>query len=93
MTIQVLGPGCPRCKQLLEQTKQAVKELKLNIEVEYSSDIEKMIGLGAMGSPVLAVDNKIALAGQIPGVEKIKEILTNCGNKSEQAGGCSCGSC
>jgi small redox-active disulfide protein 2 len=94
MTIQVLGSGCPNCKKLFEQTKQAVSELKLDAEVEYSNDIEKIMALGAMSSPVLAIDNKIALAGQVPGVEKIKEIITNC-NKSESGEpcGCSCGCC
>jgi len=93
MIIQVLGSGCPNCKKLFEQTRQAAVELKLNAQVEYSDDIQKIIELGAMSSPVLAIDNKIALTGQVPGVEKIKAILTNCDNKSEQAGGCACGCC
>lgn len=94
MQIQIFGSGCPTCKKLFEQTKQAVSELKLDMEVEYSNDIQKIIELGAMSSPVLAINNKIALAGQVPGVEKIKEIITNCDNiKSEQASSCSCGCC
>ncbi|MFA5024858.1 MAG: thioredoxin family protein [Patescibacteria group bacterium] len=94
MTIFVLGSGCPNCKQFFEQVKQAVSELKLDVRVEYSNDIQKMIELGAMSSPVLVVNDKIALAGQVPGVEKIKEILTNCyGAESGGANGCSCGSC
>ncbi|MFA5359936.1 MAG: thioredoxin family protein [Patescibacteria group bacterium] len=94
MQIQVLGSGCPTCKTLFEQTKQAVSELKLDIAVEYSNDIQKMIELGAMSSPLLVINNKIALAGQVPGVERIKEILTNNNSiKSESTSGCSCGSC
>ena len=91
--VQVFGSGCPACKKLFEQTKQAVSELKLDIEVEYSNDIQKMIELGAMSSPALAINNKIALAGQVPGLKKIKEIIINNNIKSEQASGCSCGSC
>jgi small redox-active disulfide protein 2 len=94
MTIQVLGSGCPNCKKLFEQTKQAAAELKLDTEVEYSNDIEKIMALGAMSSPVLAIDNKVALSGQVPGVERIKEILANCNStESREAGGCSCGCC
>lgn len=92
--IQVLGPGCSNCKKLFEQTKQAVAELNLEAQVEYSNDIQKMVELGAMSSPALAIDDKIVLAGQVPGAEKIKEIITkNNIIKSEPAGGCSCGSC
>lgn len=93
-SIQVLGSGCPTCKKLFEQTKQAVSELKLDIKVEYFNDIQKIIELGAMSSPVLAINNKIALAGKVPGVEAIKDIILNFNNiKSEQSSGCSCGCC
>jgi len=91
--IQVFGSGCPTCKKLFEQTKQAVSELKLDIKVEYLNDMQRIIKLGAMSSPVLVINNKIALAGRVPGVEKIKEIINSNNIKSEQANGCSCGSC
>jgi small redox-active disulfide protein 2 len=94
MIIKVLGSGCPTCKKLFEKTKQAVSELQLDAEVEYSNDIQEMLALGAMSSPVLAIDNKIALSGQVPGVEKIKEIITNCNKSgSGEPSGCSCGCC
>jgi len=75
MKIQVLGSGCPTCKELYELTLQAVKELNLNEEVEYITDISKIIEMGVMSSPVLAVDGKPVLVGQVPEVEKIKNIL------------------
>jgi len=75
MKIQVLGSGCPTCKRLYELTLQAVKELNLNEEVEYITDISKIIEMGVMSSPVLAVDGRPVLVGQVPEVEKIKNIL------------------
>jgi len=75
MKIQVLGSGCPTCKRLYELTLQAVKELNLNEDVEYITDISKIIEMGVMSSPVLAVDGKPVLVGQVPEVEKIKNIL------------------
>jgi small redox-active disulfide protein 2 len=93
MIIQVYGSGCPTCKKLFEQTKQAVSELNLKIEVECSDDVQKIVELGAMSSPALVINNKIALAGQVPGVEKIKAILTNSDNNKSEGEGCSCGCC
>jgi small redox-active disulfide protein 2 len=94
MIIQVLGSGCPTCKKLFEQTKQAVTELKLIAQVEYSNDIQKIIELGAMSSPVLVIDNRIVMAGQVPGIEKIKEIITkNNEIKSGPVSACGCGHC
>ncbi|MFA4941956.1 MAG: thioredoxin family protein [Patescibacteria group bacterium] len=92
-SIQVLGPGCPSCKKLFELTKQAVADLNLGIEVEYSDDIQKIIAMGVMSSPVLAVNNKVVLAGQLPSIEKIKNLLVN-GEKIEpeiKINSCSCG--
>lgn len=94
-TIQVLGSGCPTCKKLFELTKQAASELNLEVEVEYINDIQKLIELGVMSSPVLAINNKAILAGQVPSVEKIKEILKSDIElaPNEAAGHCGCGNC
>lgn len=74
--IQVFGSGCPTCKKLFEITKKAVAELDLKVGVEYITDIQKIIELGVMSSPVLVVNDQIVLAGQLPTLEKIKELIT-----------------
>jgi len=75
MQIQVLGSGCPTCKKLFELTKQAVEELDLKTEVEYITDIQKIVEMGVMSSPVLAIDGKPVITGFLPDVEKIKETI------------------
>lgn len=75
MKIQVLGSGCPTCKNLHEITKRAVDDLKLEAKVEYltgSVGIQKIIELGAMNSPVLVVDDKVVMTGFTPDLAKIK---------------------
>jgi small redox-active disulfide protein 2 len=75
MKIQVLGSGCPTCKKLYEMTKAAVSANGLSIEVEYITDVAKMIEMGLMQSPVLMIDGKIAAAGRVPSGEELKEII------------------
>jgi len=75
MKIQVLGSGCPTCHKLLELTQRAVKELNLNEEVEYITDVSKIVEMGVMSSPVLAVDGKPVMVGFLPDIEKIKSLL------------------
>ena len=91
MKIQVLGAGCPTCKKLLELTKLAVKELNLAEEVEYVTDVSKIIEMGVMSSPVLAVDGSPVMIGFTPDIEKIKKALTSNTIDTEQSGNCSCG--
>lgn len=92
MKIQVLGSGCPTCKNLYELTKTAVKELGIDTEVEYITDISKIIELGVMQSPVLTIDGKVAMLGS-GNLNKIKEVLTKGKNinPSDEKSTCSCG--
>lgn len=75
MKIQVLGSGCATCKKLFELTKKATDELGLGVEVEYIVDVQKIINMGLMSSPVLTIDGKPVLVGRVPEAEKIKEII------------------
>lgn len=86
MKIQVLGSGCPTCKKLYEITGEAVGSLGKKVELEYLTGLEgtqRIIELGGMSSPVLAVDGKIALVGFTPDKKVITQaILAALKNKS-----------
>jgi small redox-active disulfide protein 2 len=78
MKVQVLGSGCPTCKKLYEITQKAVGEMSLDATVEYltgAEGMQKIIELGAMSSPLLIVNDQIAMTGFTPDIEKIKEII------------------
>lgn len=96
MKIEVLGSGCPACHKLFELTKKAVADLGLKDEVEYITDIQKIIEMGVMQVPVLAIDGKPVMTGTTNDIEKVKSFfLVDCENieKSETKGepGCTCG--
>lgn len=71
-SIKVLGAGCKSCHQMYENTKQAVQNAGLNIEVEYITDMDKVMQYGAMSMPVLVVNEKVVSVGK---VLKLKEII------------------
>jgi glutaredoxin len=78
MKIQVLGSGCPTCHKLFELTQIAVSELKITDKVEYltgNEGMQKIIELGSMSSPVLAIDDKIMMVGFTPDIEKLKRLI------------------
>ena len=91
--IQVLGPGCASCKKLFELTKQAVQEMGLKTEVEYVTDIQKIIEMGVMQSPILAINGKPVLTGAVSDIEKIKNalIVKKVSEGDDNKSGCSCG--
>ncbi len=75
MKIQVLGSGCKSCEALYERVKKVASEINPQLEVEYITDITKIVELGAMSSPVFAIDNQIITAGQMPSEEEIKNAI------------------
>ena len=75
--IQILGSGCPSCRQLFELTKEVVEDLKIDSEVEYITDVTKIIEMGLMTSPVLAINGKAVLVGGGKSKEEIKEVILN----------------
>lgn len=91
MTIQVLGSGCPTCKKLYEIVTMAAKELCMDCDVEYITDIRRIIEMGIMSSPVLAVDGKPVMVGYTPDLEKIKKALTSSVSYKSTQNKCSCG--
>jgi small redox-active disulfide protein 2 len=74
--IQVLGPGCTKCKVLYEHADQAARELGLDYEIEKVTDIAAIMGYGVMSTPALVVDGKVRLSGRVPSAEQVKEFLS-----------------
>jgi small redox-active disulfide protein 2 len=74
-SIQVLGPGCPKCQVLYERTKQALQEIGLECDIEKVTDIETIVGLGVLSTPALVVDGAVKVHGQVPTVARLKELI------------------
>jgi len=89
-SIEVIGSGCANCKKMHELAVAAAKELNLGIEVGYSNEIQKALAMGAMQSPVLAVNGKAVLTGSVD-LEKIKKALGQKKASDEPSGCCPCG--
>ena len=75
MKIQILGTGCPKCKQLTANAEQAVRELGINAEIEKVEDIKEIIKFGVMMTPALAVNGQVKAVGKVLSPEEIKKLL------------------
>lgn len=78
VSIKVLGAGCKSCHEMYENTKEAVKNAGLSVEVEYITDMEKVMGYGVMSMPGLVVNEKVVSMGKVlkaADVEKLLEAL------------------
>ena len=73
--IEVLGMGWPKCNQLAERAKEAVKELAIEAEVVKVQDIRAIANYGVLITPALVVDGVVKVAGKVPKLEEIKEWM------------------
>ena len=73
--IKVLGAGCKSCHEQYENAKIAVESLGLNVEVEYITDMEKVISYGVMSMPALLVNDKIVSVGKVLKPKEIEKLL------------------
>ena len=73
--LQILGPGCSKCRMLTDHTEQAARALGLEYTLEKVTDINDIIAFGIMATPALVVDGEVKVSGRVPSVEMIKPLL------------------
>ena len=74
-TLQILGPGCPKCMKLTENAESAAKELGIEYEIEKVADINEIMKFGVMMTPALAVDGQVKSVGKVISPDEIKKML------------------
>jgi small redox-active disulfide protein 2 len=73
--IEVLGPGCPRCYETHRVVRHVVDEAKLDCQVQKSESVERLIELGVLKTPAVALDGKVVLSGHIPKADELRRLL------------------
>ncbi len=75
MIIQVLGPGCSRCKTLYETVNKAVAETGVEALVEKISDMQKIMTYDILMTPGLVIDGSVKVAGRVPNLDEVKKLI------------------
>jgi len=76
MKIKVLGPGCAKCYQLEETTREVVKELGIDAEIDYVKDIKKIMEYPILTTPGLVIDEKLVCSGRVPSKSEVSTYIT-----------------
>ena len=75
MNIKVLGGGCKSCETLLRAAKEAVTNKGIDAEIEYITDMEKIMNYGVMSMPALMIDGKVVCAGKVLKAKDVEKYL------------------
>lgn len=75
VSIKVLGAGCASCHKMYENAKEAVNNLGTDIQVEYVTDMEKIMEYGVMSMPAFVVNEKVVSMGKVLKTAEIEDVL------------------
>ncbi len=73
--IEILDPGCARPKETYRVVQHVVETEGLPFDVVKVESMDRMIELGLLATPGVAVDGKFVFSGRIPKAEEIRKIL------------------
>ena len=71
--IKVLGSGCKSCRQLYDNALKAAEGT--GVEVEYITDMQKIMEYGAMSMPALVVNEKVVSVGRVLKPAQILDMI------------------
>ena len=74
-SVKVLGAGCKACHKQYENVKASMKKMGVSVEVEYITDMEKVMTYGAMSMPVIVVNEKIVSEGVVLKASEVEKLF------------------
>lgn len=74
-TIEILGTGCPKCRQLTAAADEAARRLGLDYELVKVTTIPDILARGVMLTPALVVDGQVRAAGRVPPPAELDRLL------------------
>lgn len=75
MVIKVLGSGCANCHKLEALAKEAAARLGIDAEVVKVTEYPEIMAYGVMSTPALVVDEQLKLAGRVPSLDEVVQVL------------------
>ena len=78
-SIKVLGPGCKSCHEQYENCKAAVRELGMELEVEYITDMERVMSYGIMSMPGIVINDEVVSMGKVLKAADVEKLLHKLG--------------
>ena len=74
--IEVLGPGCPNCKRVEANAREAMAMAGVEAEIVKVTDYREIARRGILSTPGLVIDGVIRSYGRIPSAGDIAVWLS-----------------
>ncbi|MBK8904293.1 MAG: thioredoxin family protein [Anaerolineaceae bacterium] len=74
--IQIVGVGCPRCRQMTAEVKAVVAQLAIDVAIGHIDDPLTIVQMGIFSAPQLMIDGEL-VRFRYRGRRSIEELLRN----------------
>jgi small redox-active disulfide protein 2 len=75
MTIEILGDGCFKCRELEKNARQAVADAAPEAEIVVTSDPGRIAHYHLLTLPGLAIDGELKVRGRLPTAREIAKLF------------------
>jgi small redox-active disulfide protein 2 len=75
VNIKVLGTGCAKCQALEKTTREAIKELGIDVDFEYIKDIKKIMEYPILTTPALVINENMVVSGRVPSKAEVTAFI------------------
>lgn len=78
-SVKVLGAGCKSCHDQYQNVINAAAEMGLAIDIEYITDMEKVMAYGVMSMPAIIVNEKVVSMGKVLKMADVVKLFKQIG--------------
>ena len=72
----IYGAGCAKCQRVEQAVRDVLAKEGLDVNVEKVTDLVAIASAGVLGTPAVAVDGAVKVAGRVPSRDEIASWFT-----------------
>ena len=72
----IYGAGCAKCRRVEQAVRGVIAEHGLRVVVEKVTDLVAIANAGVLGTPAVAVDGTVKVAGRVPSRDELERWFT-----------------
>ena len=77
MEIKILGTGCPNCKRLEKNAREALAMMAVEATVVKVTDMQEIMTYPILATPGLVIDGQVVASGRVPAASEIGTLIAN----------------
>jgi len=75
MEIKILGTGCKKCNDLLENTKKAIAKKGVFAKIDKVEDYNEILAFNVMNTPAIVINGEVKASGRVLDADEIEALL------------------